>query len=112
MNLATRIKIEKRIVRKIVKDALARNWTVTVHDGEEFPVRKSTDLKKIIAATFTTDQDTLIFRDADGNKVGDVALVYGNDGWDVVSDHTSSDVMDEFMAPITELSDRLCLQYA
>jgi hypothetical protein len=112
MNLETRIKIEKRIVRQIVKNALARNWNVSVYDGEEITLLYSKNLTEIIKATFTTDEDVLIFRDAVSKYVGQVALVYGNDGWDVVSDHTWSDVMDEFMAPITELSDRLCLQYA
>ena len=112
MNLATRIKIEKRIIRQIIKNALARNWNVSVYDGEEITLVNSKNLTEIIKATFTTDEDGLIFRDADGEYVGQVALVYGNDGWDVVSDHTASDVMRDFMAPITELSDRLCLQYA
>jgi hypothetical protein len=111
MNLETRIRIEKQIVRRIVHSALVRGWSVSVYDGEEWTVTKSVNLKEILNATFTTDEDVLRFHDADG-VVGVVTLVYGNDGWDVVADHTADDRIDDLMKPINELSDKLCLRYA
>jgi hypothetical protein len=111
MNIATRIKIEKQIVRAIVNRALASGWSVSVHDSEEWTIKKSLSTTEIMKAIMTTDEDVLRFHDADG-VVGIVSLVYGNDGWDVVSDHSANDRMEAFMEPISELSDKLCLKYA
>jgi len=109
--IATRIKLEKQIVRAIVNRALANGWSIDVYDGEEWTVKKSVSTSQTMKATMTTDEDVLRFRDADG-VVGIVSLVYGNDGWDVVSDHSANDRMEAFMEPINELSDKLCLKYA
>ena len=111
MNIATRIKIEKQIVRAIVNRALANGWSVSVYDGEEWTVKKSASTSEIIKATFTTDEEVLRFHDNDG-VVGLVSLIYGNDGWDVVSDHSANERIEVFMEPINELSDKLCLKYA
>jgi len=111
MNIATRIKIEKKIIRAIVNSALASNWSVSVYDGEEWTVKKSVSTTEIIKATMTTDEDVLRFHDADG-VVGSVFLVYGNCGWDVVADHSANERMEAFMEPITKLSNHLCIDHS
>lgn len=87
---------EARIARKIVADALAKNWKVCVFDGEEWPLESSTKETEILEAMCSTDSDVLRFRDADGQPVGKVWLIWGNDE-DVISDHTDSPEMNEFM---------------
>ena len=88
---------EARIARKIVKDALANGWTVSVNDGEEWTVKNSTDSRTILDAMCSTDSDVLRLRDAAGEAIGNIWLVWGNDE-DVISDHSDSEAMAEFMA--------------
>lgn len=88
---------EARIARKIVKDALANGWTVSVNDGEEWTVKNSTDSRTILDAMCSTDSDVLRLRDAAGEAIGNIWLVWGNDE-DVISDHTDSETMADFMA--------------
>ena len=88
---------EARIARKIVKDALANGWTVSVNDGEDWVVKRSDDSRAILAALCSTDSDTLRLRDAAGERVGDILLIWGNDD-DVISDHSDNAAMTAFMA--------------
>jgi hypothetical protein len=88
---------EARIARKIVKDALANGWTISVNDGEEWTVKSSTDSRTILDAMCTTGCDVLRLRDAAGEAIGNIWLVWGNDE-DVISDHSDSETMADFMA--------------
>lgn len=84
--------------RKIVRLALAAGLSVSVHDGEEWTVNKSTDHMAILAALATTESDTLRFR-LNGKKVGVMLLVWGNaaDGSELVADY-GHDEEGPFMA--------------
>jgi hypothetical protein len=84
----TRRRMETQIARQIVKDALYEDMSVSVFDGESFTIRRSRDLKEVMAALFTTDDDTLWLHPAEGKAEGWVHLVYGNDGWDVIHDYS------------------------
>ena len=86
---------EARIARKIVADALEKGWTISVWDGEEWTVKRSSDSDRIIGALCSTDSDALRFRDGD-TIIGSVSLVWGNDE-DVISDHTDCPELNEFM---------------
>jgi hypothetical protein len=88
---------EARIARKIVKDALANGWTISVNDGEEWVVKRSTDSRAILEAMCSTDSDVLRLRDASGEAIGNIWLVWGNDE-DLISDHSDSETMADFMA--------------
>ena len=109
MNVENRIKIEKQIVRKIIKDALAAGYLITVSDGEDYVVSKSSHGPTIFAAMFTTDEDVLIFRNAEsGSKmVGHVYLVYGNDGYDVICDYTANDATEAVLAGALALAGQI-----
>ena len=89
---------EKRIIRRIVRDALAKGWTVSVNDGEEWTLKESSDEKVILGAMQTTDEDQLMLRE-NGEKRGWIRLIYGN-GEDVICDYSTA--LDEFVAPINE----------
>ena len=88
---------EARIARKIVKDALALGWTISVYDGEEWTLKSGADSRAIVEALATTDSDVLRLRDAAGDVIGNIWLVWGNDE-DLISDHTDSEAMADFMA--------------
>ena len=84
---------EKRVVRRLVKAALDRGYTVSVHDGEEWPVRKSDSVVEIMAALGATDMERLLLRSADGTRIGSILLVYGNSPEEVIADHTDNELI-------------------
>lgn len=107
-----RILIERAIIRRAVRDILAAHdgaYCISVYDGEEFPVKRSRDFDKILAEVSQCDEESLIVRhaDASGDKVGSIYLVYGNDGWDVIADHTDSPLMRELLTDANNLADVL-----
>lgn len=90
MNLQTRIDIEQKICRKVIADALATGYSLSVHDGEDITVRRSSDAAEIFGALMTTDEDRLYFHlpDNETGQNGMVYFVYGNDGFDVICDYS------------------------
>lgn len=87
--------IERLIARQCIADLLAAGFVVSVNDGEETTLAKSTDATAIVGAMFTTDEDWLYLRDTrfpdapEGHHAW-VRFVYGNSGWDVISDYTTN----------------------
>ncbi|KGX18782.1 hypothetical protein [Burkholderia pseudomallei] len=104
MNVEQRIEIEKQIVEKIVVDAVAAGFKLSVFDGEETAISKSTDKDKILAQLFACEVEYLRFWKFDV-IVGTVTLVYGNDGWDVISDHHVC--LEDVLKGATELANQL-----
>jgi hypothetical protein len=102
-----RLALELSIVRKLVADALVLNCTVSVYDGEEWTVKRSSKLREIIAALRTTDEDVLQFRNADGRPVGKVWLVYGNMPYEVISDHSDNPAMDALLVGANATASRI-----
>ena len=112
MNITTRVEIERAIVKRIVRSAFAAGYSVTVHDGDAISLVRSRSLSGVMAAVMTTDEDTLIFRDKETEaRIGQVSLVYGNCGWDVISDHTDSKVMESMLADATRYAEMVEFQY-
>jgi hypothetical protein len=111
--LARRIRIEGKIVGTVVREGLKRGWTVSVYDSEEWTLKRSTDRLAIMDALFTTDMDTIRFRDAEDNNMGFVFFVYGNSGYDVINDYAAGGPVEEMMEEvINPLCDRLELMAA
>jgi hypothetical protein len=81
--------IETTICNRLVSKTLEAGHIISVYDGEEYALKRSTKKADIIKAMYSTDSDTLIIRRADGEKVGSVLLVYGN-GEDVISDYSDN----------------------
>ena len=99
-----RIRIEKRIVKSIVKTALKAGYSVSVNNGgDENEISKSTDAKKILAATHQTDEEHILLHK--NKKTSWVFLVYGNDGYDVINDYTVD--LEEPLAPVFKLADEI-----
>jgi hypothetical protein len=93
----------KLIVSKLITVGLKAGYMVSVDNGEEFTVKRSTDKKKILAGMFQCDEDWLHFRKADGEKVGVVALMYGECGYDVICDYHTS--LSHLMPEVDKLAD-------
>lgn len=88
MDKSTR-EIEREIIDVLLTDLLAAGFRVSVDDGEALPVKKSTDKAKIMAELGSTGSDHLLVFDG-GTCIGWFLLVYGNDGWNVISDYTTN----------------------
>lgn len=84
---------ERRILARAIAYGLGKGWSISVWDGEEWSLKQSRDPATICTAIASTDSDTLRFRDAAGEKVGSIMLVYGN-GEDVLADHTDNEAME------------------
>jgi len=82
-----RITIERKIVTRLIDDLLAAGCELSVFDGEE-QHPWTTDRTAVIRDIMNTDEDGLMVRRASDGLKGSVYLVYGNDGWDVIADHT------------------------
>ena len=103
---------ETAIIRTLVEDALDRGYVVRHNDGEDWTAlasltehtTKEKETKAIMDEIRATDEESLHFWGPNG-KIGSVLLVYGNDGYDVIADHTATDEMDELVSGATELSE-------
>jgi len=105
MTLKQRIQIERDIGEKIIDDALAAGYTISVYDSAEWTVKNSRDRAEIVAALMTTDDDILRFSDAEGKTIGSVWLVYGNSGWDVICDSSTNDPTQALLAGAEQLAE-------
>lgn len=106
--LNTRIKEETKVVRKIVERAIRLGHMVSVYDGEEYPVKRSTNKALIMVNVYATDMDKLYFRNAKtGESVGCVLLVYGNSASEVMADWSDNEATNDILADAKEYCDKL-----
>ena len=87
---------EARVARKLVKAALAEGLSVSVWEGEDWAIKRSTNARAIFDNMATTGSDTLRLRDAQGEYVGFFSLVYGNDpdGEDLLSNYSDNELCE------------------
>lgn len=80
---------ERAVLNRLIRAALAANYSVTVWDGEAYAIRRSTDFNAIVAECGQSDEgDLLTFRHADsGERVGSVLLVWGNGAEELIADY-------------------------
>jgi hypothetical protein len=107
---ARRMEMERRMASALVKAILARGLSVTVDNGEEIAIHRSKSYRAVMDALWQCDEEWVLAHGDTGPSKGTFYLVYGNDGYDLVADHTANDfcqgIWDEVLSP---LSDRLCL---
>ncbi|HVG51618.1 MAG TPA: hypothetical protein VM867_08300 [Xanthobacteraceae bacterium] len=89
---------EKAAAGKVIDRALAKGCFISVNDGGEWVVKKSTKRREIMDALASTDADHLMIRDANGERVGVIYLVWGNGDPDtVVCDYTDKPAIREIV---------------
>lgn len=102
MTVKMRQHVERMIARRLINDGLNAGYTISVNNGED-----QTDpmdrLKLVLDEMFQTDEEHLVFH-KDGKQVGWVYFVYGNGGWDVISDYTTN--LEHIMRGAESLSDK------
>lgn len=94
-----RQKIELEIATAIIRSALSLDYVVSIHDGEDFAIQHSNNLNDLVQHLATTDEDTIYIYTNEAKPIGWVFLVYGNNGHDVIADHswslTKTNILDE-----------------
>src|SRR4029077_3916658 len=112
MSVKMRQEVEQKICAAIVKALLKAGFYISVdngdNDGRNFEIARSRSKKAILAAMFQTDDETLVV-EKHGRKMGWVRLVYGNDGWDVLSGYTIN--LEKLIGNGTE-ADKISQHYA
>lgn len=117
MSVKIRQSIEKAIATRFVKDALAAGKRLAVsldrgYDVDEMLIG-SRDEAKILEAMLAGDDCHVFVQYADGPLVdkgvimseGWVWFVYGNDGWDVISDYTTN--LESLLKGANELATKI-----
>ena len=100
-------RLERLVLFRLIKAALWAGCNISLYDGEEWVIKRSTDRRALLAASMSTDEDYLRIRTANGVIVGVVVLVYGNEGWDVISDYTDNPTMEAIVTPVMEWAEKL-----
>jgi hypothetical protein len=95
---------ERILVSATVRTLLDADYLIDVNDGEEDVLDGSDDHDQILKVMFSTDED-VIFAVKDGKRRGWVRFVYGNSGFDVMSDCTSN--LEPVLAPAINLANTL-----
>lgn len=101
-----RLQVQRRIVRLVIRDALAAGYALNVNNGgdtHELP-KPSTKAKEVLAALFGTEDDSLLYY-KDGKRVGWVRLIYCNSGHEVIADYTTN--LEAVLKGANELADKL-----
>lgn len=106
-NVRMRARIEALVCLRLLTDLMAAGYWVSIDDGEETTLVNAHE--EIMAnpcdamrLLFNLDEATLRVR-KHGSKSSFVYLVFGNDGWDTISDYGVS--LDHIIEPIYEWLD-------
>ena len=89
MTVENRQRIEREIVTAVVQAAHEQGFTFMINNGGDDDEEIATSgIEETLKEMFATDEERL-FLVKDGRWFGWVLFVYGNDGWDVISDYTT-----------------------
>lgn len=78
--------------RALIRALLNAGCSLSVHDGEETTLSRSTDPGAVLAALGTTEADTLTAWRADLPRTADFLLVYGNGPGELIADHSDTEL--------------------
>ena len=116
MKLEARMKLERKVVRHLVRLMKSHDWiAVEVNDGEErIKTPRECD---VMDSVFGVDESHIIFQKTiDDKKIRHaVLIVLGNDGWDAIADYGFSEkddfgviMSDEMDKWIDKIQDECC----
>jgi hypothetical protein len=77
--------------KSLIKYTLANGYTVSVWDGEEWQVKRSTGYQAIVDAIESVEVAELRIRDADGKVIGWAQIIPDLEDDETVADHTDND---------------------
>lgn len=98
--------IERIIAGRLVSIMLDEGFWVSVYDGEETTVSRSTDPAVIFPAMASTESDVLNFgRVGNADRAGWFLLIWGN-GRDLISDYSDNEASNALFKLIDEWVDK------
>lgn len=108
--LAARRAIEREITERTIAAMYAAGYKVAVDYGEESDDPganvHTADAASVLALMMNLDDAYLTVHDAaDGERIGWVRFVYGNDGPDAINDYTVN--LEDVLKPINDYTDAL-----
>lgn len=105
MSVKMRQEVERKIAEAVIDEALKQGYRLNVENGgDKFELPEpTTDRDKILEVMFATDDEHLFFYKEGKKSVGWVWFIYGNSGWDVISDHSTN--LASIMGPADKISD-------
>lgn len=80
----------------LIKYALARNCKISVWDGEEWQVKRSSSYKAIKEAIDSVEESELVIRNKEGERLGWARIIDQGTPDETVSDYTLTPLMDEW----------------
>lgn len=105
MNVKLRQQVERKIAGAFISEAIKQGYSMTVNNGGDTDeIEPTADKRTILDAMFATDDEHLIVY-AGGKRIGWVRFIYGNGGWDVISDYTTN--LEHLMGPANTLAAKL-----
>jgi hypothetical protein len=84
--------------KALVKFALANNATVSVWDGEEWQLKRSTGYQAIVDAINSVEIAELRIRDAEGKCIGWAQIIPDLEDDETLADYTMTPFMEQFEA--------------
>lgn len=100
-----RARMELEIVNQFLADAKNAGYRLRIDDLEDGKAVPPYGYPSLRDAIFDLDDAYITILDDTGESVGWVYFVFGNDGYDCISDYTTT--LETFLAPCLALSDRL-----
>lgn len=85
---------EKKAAAILVRICLNKGYSIKLDNGDEWPIRGSTDYQRIVDALGIMDGEDLILYHP-SKPGGFFALIYGNNPDELVADHTANDACEE-----------------
>lgn len=101
--------MEREIIKALVGEAFKQGFTKIIIDNGGDERIYCSDIEEVMASIRQTDEEHMFFAHPDVAKMPCVFLVYGNDGYDVIADHSTS--LDEMIDTIQPLIDTLEEQF-
>lgn len=106
-----RLSAERAICSALVRECLKQGYTVSIHNGEELAVSRATKAKDVLPLMFATDMERLIIA-RENTALGNFYLVYGNDGYDVISDYSANEacqaIVEAVDATVSRWEQKIC----
>ena len=102
-----RQRVERIIARRFILDAKAAGYLFNIDNGgDDYELPQPTNnVKELLATMFATDEERLyVFKPDQSKPFAWVYFVYGNSGWDVISDYTTN--LETVMQGASKLADK------
>lgn len=101
-----RARIELTIVRGLIQALQAAGLKLKADNGEEKPTAGTED--ELVKTLFACDEANILTYNPETKEGSAVYLVFGNNGWDVISDFGTSleGIIDPFMEEVDKLEEQ------